>query len=193
MDKFPHVNFDLEKNMIANIPLKYAKKQLSQERETRLINSLSSSLLLPPPTVFPSSSVLPSLLPPSSFSSLYTSSSLISLNSLIPLSSYPPPSSLLPPPPPPPPSSFVSPISKANWKFGLKCKTVLKPKEIKKKKDPEAEIKKPSNISYIGISSEDHFRKEEGGGRRREEGGGKRREEGGRKKEEEGFWMICLR
>lgn len=56
---------------------------------------------------------------------------------------------------------------------------MIKPKEIKKKKHPEVEIKKPSNVSYIGISSEDHYKKEEGGGKRREEGGGKRREEGG--------------
>ena len=37
-DKFQHVTSELEKNMIANIPLKYAKKQLTQDREDKYVN-----------------------------------------------------------------------------------------------------------------------------------------------------------
>lgn len=40
-DKFQHVTSELEKNMIANIPLKYAKKQLTQDREERYINTFT--------------------------------------------------------------------------------------------------------------------------------------------------------
>lgn len=36
-DKFPHVSVESEKNMIANIPLKYAKKQISVEKEDHFI------------------------------------------------------------------------------------------------------------------------------------------------------------
>lgn len=36
-DKFPHVSVESEKNMIANIPLKYAKKQISTEKGDHFI------------------------------------------------------------------------------------------------------------------------------------------------------------
>lgn len=42
-DKFQHVSSELEKNMIANIPLKYAKKQLTQDREDRYVSLISEA------------------------------------------------------------------------------------------------------------------------------------------------------